>query len=104
LPHRKVYNNTMNEEQKLEYYIEIGAVEVAGIQEDGEFLYEITEKAKDVAPELWESHIEYIDNTILDLYEKGLVQIEYNEDLEASISVSEEAKSILRSYGMYEDD
>jgi hypothetical protein len=94
----------MNEEQKLEYYIEIGAVEVAGIQEDGEFLYEITEKAKDVAPELWESHIEYIDNTILDLYEKGLVQIEYNEDLEASISVSEEAKSILRSYGMYEDD
>ena len=104
MPHRKVYNNTMNEEQKLEYYIEIGAVEVAGIQEDGEFLYEITEKAKDVAPELWESHIEYIDNTILDLYEKGLVQIEYNEDLEASISVSEEAKSILRSYGMYEDD
>jgi hypothetical protein len=94
----------MNEEEKLEYYIEIGAVEVAGIQEDGEFLYEITEKAKDLAPELWESHIEYIDNTILDLYEKGLVQIEYNEDLEASISVSEEAKSILRSYGMYEDD
>jgi hypothetical protein len=94
----------MNEEEKLEYYIEIGAVEVAGIQEDGEFLYEITEKAKDIAPELWESHIEYIDNTILDLYEKGLVQIEYNEDLEASISVSEEAKSILRAYGMYEDD
>jgi hypothetical protein len=94
----------MNEEEKLEYYIEIGAVEIAGIQEDGEFLYEITEKAKDIAPELWESHIEYIDNTILDLYEKGLVQIEYNEDLEASISVSEEAKSILRAYGMYEDD
>ena len=104
MPHRKVYNSTMDEQEKLDYYIEIGAVEVAGIQEDGEFLYEITEKAKDIAPELWESHIEYIDNTILDLYEKGLVQIEYNEDLEASISVSEEAKSILRAYGMYEDD
>ena len=104
MAHRKVYNSTMDEQEKLEYYIEIGAVEVAGIQEDGEFLYEITEKAKDIAPELWESHIEYIDNTILDLYEKGLVQIEYNEDLEASISVSEEAKSILRAYGMYEDD
>jgi hypothetical protein len=104
MAHRKVYNNTMDNDEKLDYYLEIGAVEVAGIQEDGEFLYEITAKAKDVAPELWESHIEYIDNTILDLYEKGLVEIEYNENLEASISVSEEAKSILRSYGMYEDD
>jgi hypothetical protein len=94
----------MDNDEKLEYYIEIGAVEIAGIQEDGEFLYEITEKAKDIAPELWESHLEYIDNTILDLYEKGLVNIEYNEDLEASISVSEEAKVILRAYGMYEDD
>jgi hypothetical protein len=94
----------MDNDEKLEYYIEIGAVEVAGIQEDGQFLYEITEKAKDIAPELWESHLEYIDNTILDLYEKGLVEIEYNEDLEASISVSEEAKVILRAYGMYEDD
>jgi hypothetical protein len=94
----------MDNDEKLEYYIEIGAVEVAGIQEDGQFLYEITEKAKDIAPELWESHLEYIDNTILDLYEKGLVNIEYNEDLEASISVSEEAKIILRAYGMYEDD
>jgi hypothetical protein len=94
----------MDDDEKLEYYIEIGAVEVAGIQEDGQFLYEITEKAKDIAPELWESHLDYIDNTILDLYEKGLVEIEYNEDLEASISVSEEAKVILRAYGMYEDD
>jgi hypothetical protein len=94
----------MDNDEKLEYYIEIGAVEVAGIQEDGQFLYEITEKARDIAPELWESHLEYIDNTILDLYEKGLVEIEYNENLEALISVSEEAKVILRAYGMYEDD
>jgi hypothetical protein len=94
----------MDDVEKLEYYIEIGAVEVAGIQEDGQFLYQITEKAKDLAPELWESHIDYIDNTILDLYEKGLIEIEYNENLEASFSVSEEAKSILKSYGMYEDD
>lgn len=104
MPHRKVYNSLMDYIEKLDYYIEIGAVEVAGIQEDGQFLYEITEKAKDLAPELWESHIAYIDNTIIDLYERGLVEIEYNENLEASISVSEEAKKILRMYGMYEDD
>ena len=104
MAHRKVYNSIMDYDDKLDYYLEIGAVEVSGIQEDGEFLFEITEKAKDLAPELWEAHIEYIDNTILDLYEKGLVEIEYDENLEASISVSEEAKKILRSYGMYEDD
>ena len=45
------YNN------KLEHYIEIGVVEIAGMDENGEIVFAIHESAEELAPELWEAHI-----------------------------------------------
>jgi len=37
---------------ELQYYIEIGAITLEGMDENGEMIFAIHEKAKEVAPEL----------------------------------------------------
>ena len=79
-----------NEEmERLSHYVEIGAVELAGVAEDGEFIYKITQRAREVAPELWEAHEEHIDNSLLELYEMGMMRVSYDEELNATIELTE---------------
>ena len=98
----------MNEEEdndhKLAYYLEIGAVSLEGMDESGEMIYSISENAKELAPELWQSHLDYVDKSILELYELGLVEIEYDENLQATIHMSPEGKKIAREKGLIEMD
>jgi hypothetical protein len=98
----------MNEEEendhKLAYYLEIGAVSLEGMDENGELIYSISENAKDLAPELWQSHVEYVDKSIIELYEAGLVEIEYDEDLKATIHISPEGQKLAREKGLIEMD
>ncbi len=86
-------------EELMNYYIEIGAVEVSGVLEDGQFIYKITDSAKELAPELWQMHTEAIDDAMVDLYQKGLVEVEYDEELNAQIKLSKEAKKLMEEYG-----
>ena len=91
----------MNEEdEKLEYYLSIGVVKLEGMDEEGELIYSISETAKELAPELWQSHEDYIDMALLDLYEKGLLEVEYDESLEASIRLTEEGYMHAKEYGL----
>ena len=93
-------------EDRLDYYLSIGVVELVGVDEDGEIIYEITPKAELEAPELWEAHKDYVDKALLDLYERGLITIEYNEDLEAMINMSPEGYEAARELGLldFEDE
>lgn len=91
-----------NEDEFLAYYIEIGAVELTGMDETGEMIYQITDKAKEVAPDLWEAHTEHIDNTLKDLYMKGFVSIEYNENLEAIFQLTPEGVIAAKAAGLVE--
>ena len=91
----------MDEEMNsLEHYIEIGAVDIAGMDEEGEILFAITEKAKDIAPELWDAHQRHIDDSLMELYKRGLIEIEYNEDLEAGVRMSEEGLRLAKEFGI----
>lgn len=94
----------MDEDEKLAYYLEIGAIEVVGIEDDGEFIFKVNESAKDLAPELWEAHEDYINDTLLELYEKGLISVSYDESLEAMIEVTSEGMEIIRSAGLINID
>ena len=98
----------MNEEEdndhKLGYYLAIGAVNLEGMDESGEMIYSISENAKELAPELWQSHIDYVDKSILELYEAGLVEIEYDEDLKATIHISPEGHKLAKEKGLIEMD
>ena len=94
----------MDDDEKLAHYIEIGAVELAGMDESGEFIFQITEKARDIAPELWEAHEEHINRSLIDLYEKGLINVTYNDDLEAVIEMSPEGHKAAKELGIIELD
>ena len=87
-------------EEKLAYYLEIGVVELVGVDEDGEIIYQITEKAKTDAPELWESHQQYVDDALIGLLERGLISVEYNENLEAGIKMNEEGLRLAKEFGI----
>ena len=44
--------------------------------------------------------MDYVDRTLLELYEKDLIRIEYDENLEATISLSEEGFKIAKEKGV----
>ena len=82
------------------YYMEIGAIELSGIDESGEIVFKVTDTAKDMAPELWKAHTDYVDDTLLELYSKDLISVEYDENLQATISLTEEAQRIIEDKGI----
>jgi len=89
---------------KLSYYLEIGAVSLEGMDENGEMIYSISEDAEILAPELWRSHTEYVDRSLIELYEQGLVEVEYDENLEATLHITPEGQRIAREKGLIEMD
>jgi len=93
-----------DKDDMLDYYIEIGAVEVAGMSEDGEFIYAITPLAKELAPDLWEAHEKHVDESLLSLYDMGLVSVSYDENLEATIELTEEGKKKAKEFGIIQMD
>lgn len=92
------------ESEMLDYYIQIGAIEVAGIAEDGEFIFGITDLAKELAPDLWEAHQDHVDNSLLELYEMGLVNITYDESLNPIFELTEEGKKVSKEFGLIQMD
>ena len=85
---------------RLGHYIEIVAIEMVGVDKDGEILFCLTDKAEEVAPELIEAHQEYVDNSLMQLYKDGLINITYDENLEAIIELSEEGKEKAIEMGL----
>ena len=66
-----------NEDELIKNLILQGALEVAGVDsENGEFLYAITYKMKDVMPDLYQDHIKTVNRDLLNLWEKGYVNID----------------------------
>jgi hypothetical protein len=94
----------MDDNEKLSMYLEMGAVELTGMDEHGEFIFQITEKAKDIAPELWHAHKEHVDRSLVQLYEAGLIKVTYNDNLEATIEMSKEGHKMAKELGLVEID
>lgn len=90
----------MDENEAIGYYVSIGALEVVGIEDDGEFTFRVTEAAKDLAPELYDAHVSYVNENILNLFERGLINITYNENLEAFIEITEEGLELVKELGL----
>jgi hypothetical protein len=94
-----------DDDEVLAYYLEIGVVNLEGMDKDGELIYSINqEMAKEYAPELWQSHIDYVDKSLINLYEAGLAEIEYDEDLQATIHLSPEGQKLAKEMGLVEMD
>jgi hypothetical protein len=58
-----------------------GGIEVAGIDPDtGEILYSFTPKVKEIMPELYHDHLNFVNAELMVLWEKGYVDIDFLKD------------------------
>jgi hypothetical protein len=90
-----------SDEHKIAEYIRMGVITVEGIDENGEIVYALHEEmAKEFAPELWAAHTSWLDEGMLGLYEQGLVEVEYDEDLNAMFRFSEKGYEIASDMGL----
>jgi hypothetical protein len=93
------------EEEMMQELIEAGAMIVHGVDEFGEIIYKFNMEILSVfAPPLYEKIMEELDEDLMDLYKMGLVDIDYNENLEASFSISDKGKTYLTSGFIPEDE
>lgn len=99
------FNEDPMDAETIDYLIRSGAMELDGIDEDGESIFKFhMDILKQVMPELHEAMNEDLNEALLDLYKDGLIEVEYDEELNALIRLSEEAKEILLDYGLIDDE
>lgn len=80
---------TNNEDELIKNLILEGALEVAGVDsENGELLYTITPKMQEVMPDMYEDHLTQVNKDILNLWEKGYVNINFLDE-EPMVTISE---------------
>lgn len=89
-------SSIMNDEDKLiDDLIMAGGLEIAGIDEkNGEFLYSMTNKMKDLMPELYEEHLVSVNQDIMRLWEKGFLNIDITKD-DPIVTLTEKAYNIF---------
>ena len=79
-----------NDDEMIGYLEDQGAIIWDGIAENGESVFRFDlDKLKTVMPELYTEIMSDIDKDLMDLYKAGLVEIEYDEDLNAMFKLSE---------------
>lgn len=64
----------------LQHLIETGAIVLKGLNHQGEPMYVITEKCKDVFPEFYAMHREELNATAYELWAMGLVDIVFGDE------------------------
>lgn len=84
----------------MQYLLSEGAAFLDGIDEDGEAIYGFDmEILEEVSPELYQVLMDDMDRELIELYQKGLIEISYDEELNAHMAVSEEGKKALSEAG-----
>jgi hypothetical protein len=74
-------NRDSGEEEIIDQLLLENALEVVGIDDsNGEFLYAFTNKIKDVMPDLYEDHLNFVNSEIMTLWEKGYLDINFLEE------------------------
>jgi hypothetical protein len=69
------------EDDIIDNLILSGALEISGIDDKtNEFLFNMTSKMQEVMPELYQEHLNDVNKYIMVLWEKGFVDIDFNED------------------------
>ena len=91
-----------NEEHReiMEYLVSEGAAELDGIDDEGDPIYRFDmEILEEVMPDLHQVMVDDMDQLLVNLYQKGLIEISYDEDLNALMTVSKEGKIALMEAG-----
>jgi hypothetical protein len=57
-----------------------GAIEVVGVDETGDFIYNLTFKCKELFPEFFEEHFSHVNTLAFSLWQKGIIEMKFDED------------------------
>jgi hypothetical protein len=84
----------------MEYLLSEGAATIESIDDDGEPVYSFDmEVLEEIMPDLHQVIQDDMDNVLIDLYQKGLIEVEYDEDLNANMNISEEGRHAMLEAG-----
>lgn len=95
----------MSEEEEiaawLQYMENEGVLEWVGMNEDGErtFIFRFDIMSVKM-PELYEAMMEELNQELMTLYKMGLVEIEYDENLNAGFRITKEGREYLSDLGI----
>jgi hypothetical protein len=79
-----------NTEKIIQHLEDEGALSWHGMNEDGEAVFKFNiERLKVVMPEMYNQIMEDMDNDLMLLYQEDLVEIEYDEELNARFRLTE---------------
>lgn len=77
-------------EAYLTYLLSVGALQER-INEKGEIIYnQNPEILKQISPLLYEHFMKEVDEALIELYKNGLVEVEYDENLQAKFTLKKE--------------
>jgi hypothetical protein len=66
----------------FQHLLETGAIVLKGMSADGEPVYSVTEKCKDVFPEYYDMHMASMNNIAYELWGLGIVEIVFEDENE----------------------
>lgn len=75
----------------LEQLILLGAVEVAGVDESGEFMYSFTPNIQEVAPDFYSYITNHYSSSIMELWANGFLEIDVDSDGEEIVRLNEKS-------------
>lgn len=78
----------------FEFLLKEGALELKGMNSFNEPVYVVTEKCKDVFPEFYRMHRQQINNMAYDLWGKGVIEINFQDNEERITFGPENVKKV----------
>lgn len=57
-----------------------GALVISGVDDRGEIVYNITDKLKELAPELYDGFLQLIKDSVMSLWEKGFLDMDITQE------------------------
>ena len=73
--------NTEEVNAIIEHLLETGAMEVLGFDQHSEtFTYKITDKCKEIYPELYEAHFSHVGELAMSLWQKEMIDIVFTDN------------------------
>ena len=80
-----------------------GLVELDGIDESGEAIYKFDlVKLKDSYSSIYNRIMEEMNEDLLILFENNILDVEYDEDLNAKFKINERGEEILKQKGFFQ--
>lgn len=99
-----MFDENMSDEEFIGWLEDEGALFVDGVDQDGQLVLKMNpDRMQEVCPELYEIFTNDLSDTLMDLYKLGLVDVMYDDNLEARFKISEAGQEYLKNNGYHMD-